>query len=584
MTRHLHFFVKNRRKYQLVFSASFSSLTVRAALFIVLCCSIPLIITGGYFINQTMHSLTEAAIEKNEKVADRIASNLSYYLQVQKNLRVLTGAIKQGEQNTISSEVSSMVEQVSAQNPGYIAAIIDRQAVPVFYQADSAAVAEHRPLADEVYQKAAKEETGSVIGVLRSQEYLVSYRPIAGSDWIVVTSYPKDAALEAAYQTVRQSILVMLFIVAGFVLLGLFVTMKSLTPLKGLAAGARIVAAGNLTHKMRNNERNEIGRVAKAFNGMTKNLCKIVQLVKQSSLMVNTAAEQVSAASEESRVGSVQVAEAVGKIAEQIDIQGKNTKKTAEGLEELVEITAALNKSVDETALSAGACLKSAEAGQQVIEETVSEMYTIKELVDKSAGTFRTLGTSTREIGQITSLINEIADQTNLLALNAAIEAARAGEAGRGFAVVADEVRKLAEQSTKATRQISAIISEIEIHSGEAAAAMEESLTHVEAGGKIAKESGRAFNEIVSAVKSVQEQASTITHQTAKQFVLCREALSAVAHNNELAVTNTHNAQEIAAVCQQQASAAHEITSLVEGLKEMSEEMNGLVTKFKVDK
>lgn len=586
MTKRFHFFIKKRRKYQLVLSTSFSLLSVRAAIFIVLCCSVPLIITGGYFINQTMHSLTEAAIEKNDKVAERIASDISLLLQMKRNISVLTGGKNEGSAQKVASEadITMTVEQVLSQNPGYLATIIDRQAIPYFYQADSSAVTEKRVLSDAVYQKAAKEETGSIIGTLRGQDYLVSFRPIPGSEWIVVTSYPKEVALKPAYEMVRHSMVVMVVVVGFLVLLGLLVTVKALLPLKGLVTGAKLVAAGNLTHKLSNRRRDEIGRVTKAFNGMTDNLCKIVQLVKQSSIMVKTAAEHVAAASEQSRSGSIQVAQAVGTMAEQIDIQGKNTRKTAEGLEQLVEITSAVTHSMDEASASADTCLACAEEGQQVIETTVREMHTIKSLVDKSAYTIHTLGDSTKEIGQITHLINEIADQTNLLALNAAIEAARAGAAGRGFAVVADEVRKLAEQSTKATKQISAIIMQIEIHSHEATEAMEQSITHVDTGAKIAKASGAAFEKIVDAIKGVQIQTSTISHETAKQFTLCQEALAAVAHNGELAVTNTHNAQEIAAVCQQQASAAHEITSLVENLKEMAEEMNGLVTKFKVEK
>ncbi len=654
---------------------SLFSLISRATIFIILSCVIPLTIVGYYFTNQTLESLTAAAVDKNNKVAERTASDIGYYVQTKKNFLTVASAnddirtmgtdlakryllsvqtyyggngalfvagldgrqicrtdngplvniadrdyFKAAVQGTtqfsepVKSKVNNeltiigsapiygadskvigvlganlslqnlttVVEQILSQNPGYGITVIDKNQIPLFYQADSTAVEERRQLSEEFYKEAVDKQSGDTAGLFRGQQYFVSYRPINNTNWIAVSLYPRQLALQSAFHMVKRGIEVTVVIIVTFVVAGVIITRKALNPVKKLVRGVRLVAGGDLTHYLENDRRDEFGTVAKAFNGMIDSLRQIVQSVKQSASLVQEASGNVVTASEQTRAGSVQVAASVDHIAEQIARQGKDTETTGKLLHELVGITTGVSESVRQVALSTDECSATASQGQAVINQTVDNMHNIKELVAKNARAVEALGNSTQEIAQITGMITEIARQTNLLALNAAIEAARAGEAGRGFAVVADEVRKLAEQSGNATQSIAAIIGKIQAETKSVVDAMQQSFRQVEQGVEIAQTSGTAFEKIVEAIHHVQQQANTITQQTTRQVDLCKNAMEAVDSINTLAAQNTSNAQEIAAVCQQQSASAHDITYSIEKLKDMANKLEQLVAQFKV--
>ncbi|AJQ28817.1 methyl-accepting chemotaxis sensory transducer with Cache sensor [Pelosinus fermentans JBW45] len=657
------------------FKISWSSLATQATITMALICVMPLSIIGWYFTNQTMESLTQAAIDKNNKVVDRIASDIGANIQSKKNFLMVTsstssirGMQKEGLENYLTQvkpyyggnealfvartdgnqifrtdnkalvnimdrdyfqkalqgtvnfsdpvhskvtnemtiiasvpivgadnkvqgilganlsmqNVNNLVEQILSQNPGYSITILNKNRVPIFYQSDSSAVTESKQLDEEYYKEAVEKQSGNTMGIFRNQDYFISYRPIANTDWIAISTYPKKEALQSAFDMVENSTKIIFLMIMILLISGLFVIRRSLAPLQELAEGADIVAQGDLTHTMGHYRHDELGHVAMAFNSMTLSLRNIVQSVKQSSALVLESTNTVAATSEQSRVGSIQVSQSVADIAEKIGHQGKDTKTTEELLQKLVNISVNVSESIQQTAASTNECSTASAQGQQVINETVVKMQNIKSLVADTAKTVEVLGESTKEIGTITGVITEIAKQTNLLALNAAIEAARAGEAGRGFAVVADEVRKLAEQSAKATKNISAIINRIQSESSGAFTAMQQSFANVEQGVEIAQTSGAAFEKIVAGIGHVQEQANTIIVETENQVHLCREAMQAVANISTLAAHNTSGAQEIAAVCEQQAASAQDITSSTEKLQEMSYKLENLVMQFKV--
>lgn len=660
---------------QIIARFSWSSLATQATILIILTCIIPLSIISWYFTIQTMESLTQAAVEKNNKVADRIASDIQSNILSKKNFLMVASAdsgIREMQKDTIArylaqikpyygsndalfvaladgnqifrtdsaalvniadrdyfkqalqgyiqfsdpihskvtnqmtiiasapilgadnkvkgvlganislQNVNGVVEQILSQNPGYSITIINKKRVPIFYPGNSAAVAESKQLSDGYYNEAAEKQTGTTLGEIRGQEYFISYRSIANTDWIAISAYPKQVALQSAYDMVENSTMVTLFMIILFIVIGLFLTRKALAPLKELAAGVEIVAQGDLTHIMMKYKHDELSYLAKAFNSMTVSLQGIVQSVKQSSALVLESTNSVAATSEQSRVGSIQVSQSVEGIARQIAEQGKDTKRTEELLQRLVDITVTVSDSTQQVAVSSDECSSAAVQGQGVINDTVTKMENIKGLVNGTAKTVDLLGESTREIGAITGMIGQIASQTNLLALNAAIEAARAGDAGRGFAVVADEVRKLAEQSARAAKDISVLITRIQTQTSGSVTAMQQSVEHVEQGLEMAQTSGVAFEKIVEAVRHVQLQAHRITLETESQVALCREAMEAVSSISMLASRNTSSAHEIAAVCEEQAAASQEITFSIEKLHGMSYELENLVSQFKV--
>lgn len=665
-------YIKTISLWQLVKKISWSSLVVQATILIVLTCVIPLAIMGWYFTTQTMESLTQAAIEKNNKVADRIASDIGAAIVAKKNFLMVASAdsriasmqkdiaenylaqvklyyggneslfIAQNNGNQVArtdgkglvniadrdyfkkamqgssqfsdplneagqltimasvpvygadnkvqgimgaslslQNVNGMVEQILSQNPGYSITIINKNQVPIFYQGDSTAVAESKKLSDGYYSEAVDKQTGTTMGVIRGMDYFISYRPIGNTDWIAVSAYPKQVALQSAYDMVDNSLKVTVLLIAIFIILGMFATMKALAPLKELAEGVKIVAQGDLTYTLRNNRRNEVGHVANVFNNMILSLREIVNSVKQSSTLVLESTNSVAATSEQSRVGSVQVSHSVEAIAGKIAEQGKDTKRTEELLESLVGITVNVSDHIGQVAVSSDECSDTATQGQKIINDTVTKMEDIKGLVVDTANAVCLLGDSTKEIGKIVSVISQIASQTNLLALNAAIEAARVGAAGRGFAVVSSEIRKLAEQSAYAAKDIAKIIENIEVHANASVVAMQQSVEHVEQGLEMSKDSGVAFEKIVEAVRHVQLQANNITLETSSQVDLCREAMQAVASINVLAMSNTNGAHEIAAVCEEQAACSQEITFSIEKLHGMSYNLQNLVAQFK---
>jgi methyl-accepting chemotaxis protein len=202
-------------------------------------------------------------------------------------------------------------------------------------------------------------------------------------------------------------------------------------------------------------------------------------------------------------------------------------------------------------------------AGVAVVKETVAVMGRIARCVRSSADTVESLGVRSNQIGNIIGTIEDIADQTNLLALNAAIEAARAGEQGRGFAVVADEVRALAERTTRATREISEMIKSIQKETHGAVTAMNEGVSEVEKGTMEASRSGEALQEILSQIETVTTQVNQIATAAEEQTATTGEITSNIQQITDVVTETARGAQESAVAANQLTSLAHELKSLV---------------------
>jgi methyl-accepting chemotaxis protein len=380
--------------------------------------------------------------------------------------------------------------------------------------------------------------------------------------------------------------------------------------MQGMGVAAAAIANRDLTVSVTpNSEKDELGN---AFATMVSRLREVISQVAESASAVSAAAAQLSTAAEQSGEATGQIATTIQQVAlgtaqqtegvtktsgsvEQMSraIEGvaKGAQEQAKAISKASQVTSRISASIDQVANNAQAVTRdSAEAarhsrdGAKTVKETISGMETIRSKVGFSAAKVEEMGARSGEIGAIVETIEDIASQTNLLALNAAIEAARAGEQGKGFAVVADEVRKLAERSSLATKEIAALIKGIQKTVSEAVSAMKESAGEVEAGVERANSAGDVLESILTAAESVYKQAeeagvtASKVSSAAAELVEAVDAVSAVIEENTAATEQmAANSSELTQAIENIASVSEENSAAVEEVSASTEEVSAQV-------
>jgi methyl-accepting chemotaxis protein len=311
---------------------------------------------------------------------------------------------------------------------------------------------------------------------------------------------------------------------------------------------------GDLTKRLDDTTKDELADVSRYFNIFIEKLRNMIKQIANTSSQVSAAAVQLNYTAEQIATGAEQVAAQADTVA----TAGEEMSATSGDIAQNCQLAAEGAELASHTAQN----------GAEVVEKTVRVMSQIAEKVQESAKTVESLGARSDQIGAIIGTIEDIADQTNLLALNAAIEAARAGEQGRGFAVVADEVRALAERTTRATREIGEMIKAIQKETKEAVAAMELGVHQVETGTEEAAKSGQALNKILRQVNDVAMQINQVATAAEEQTATTSEISS--------------NMHQITEVVQQTSCGAHESARAAKQLRGNAEELQRLVRQFKL--
>ena len=314
------------------------------------------------------------------------------------------------------------------------------------------------------------------------------------------------------------------------------------------------MAKGNITVRSHISSRDELGVIGGSFNQIADTLQSAMERVSSCSGSLTMAAAELRANAEQIATGSAHVATQAVSVA----TAGEEMAATSN------DIAGSCSMAVESVNRASAA----ATSGAAVVQQTVQGMARIAGKVQDSARTVESLGARSDQIGAIIGTIEDIADQTNLLALNAAIEAARAGEQGRGFAVVADEVRALAERTTRATREIGEMIKAIQAETRNAVAAMEEGVQEVGRGTEDAASSGRALAEILAQVNEVTGQINQIATAAEEQTATTNE----ISNNMQLI---TEVVQETAGSSQMTADAAGRLAGL-------AQELQSVVAQFRL--
>ncbi len=337
------------------------------------------------------------------------------------------------------------------------------------------------------------------------------------------------------------------------------------------------ISQNDLTQKIEQNEmeqidldsRDELGTLAKAIEGtmeaksqiggvlelMTENLTGMVREMGENATQLVSAASEIASSSEQMSRGAGDQAMQMNQISTAVEEMSVTIVESSRNAGEATDAS----RSASDTATSGG----------QIVSQTIHGMQKINETVRQSAESIAKLAASADQIGEIVSVIDDIADQTNLLALNAAIEAARAGEQGRGFAVVADEVRKLAERTGKATGEITDMIKGVQQETADAVESMEAGVHEVESGRELADKAGNSLTEVVTMSQRVMDMI--------QQIATAAEEQSAAAEQI------SKNVEGVASITKETASGAEQSAAAAEELNRQADGMQQMVARFKIE-
>ncbi len=367
--------------------------------------------------------------------------------------------------------------------------------------------------------------------------------------WIIGTGVYVDdiGQVMAAIQGIVLTGLVVVTILA--LIVAIFMGRSMASPLRQLVQG---IEQADLTTEFATDRGDEVGLLQRSFSGFVASIRRTLVEVSQAAHAVASASAEISSSTEQMAAGAQEQTSQAGEVASAV--------------EEMTKTIVENSRNASATAETARQAKHAAEQGGSVVGETLNA---IKEITTSAAATgaiVEKLGASSGQIGEIIKVIDDIADQTNLLALNAAIEAARAGEQGRGFAVVADEVRKLAERTTKATKEIAETIKGIQKDTSDALQSMEVARSVVGVGSSKAEEAGQALRGIVETAQKVTDMVNQIAAASEEQSTASEQI--------------SKNVEAISAVTGETASGTQQIARAAEDLNRLTENLQQLVNRF----
>jgi methyl-accepting chemotaxis protein len=406
--------------------------------------------------------------------------------------------------------------------------------------------------------------------------------PVEGPGYTMVLVFPLGSSTgDAASLTYFYLLLAVVAMLAAF-LLARMTTSSVTVPMGEMRKAADSVSEGDLTVRLEMSSSDEIGLLTESFSGMLANLHTISEQTLHAANETSGGAAGVAATAQQIQASLDQLSGIIQQMADNATRESKMAEDVYALSGEIHEALQQSSVQADEGADTSMTSSSLAEAGRHDAVAAIERMDSVRESIVETVAIIQTLGEQSEEIGIVGDVIDSIADQTNLLALNAAIEAARAQEHGRGFSVVAEEVRKLAEESTRSTARIAHLVREIQRNTAAAVERAENASQEVSAGMQAVQVAGDSLEKINDFVRRSAELSRDIAETTKQHLSLGARIMEAMEEIRGIADMNASNSEEISASSQEQSASMQELSATSIQLTNLAEHMKKLVERYRL--
>ncbi len=478
--------------------------------------------------------------------------------------------------NLKMEELANLIGTIHIGNEGYAFLVSRNQAI-----ISHPTIEVGTDISDETWASAMLEGTDKFINYrVDNEEKQMFVQKNALTGWHV-----GGAMTESEISNATKPIFISTFIVVclSIALFGaiLYVIIRTITrSLGAMIEAAKTMSAGDLRAKVVSKKKDEIGVLGKAFQKMSDSLRDVLSHIHEKSTSLLASSEELSAVTDENSRATERVSQAAIAVSEGIDKQTAKLVASFDTLEQVSDDIHQIYENTNSLTQKAEKAEVTADIGQNVVASTQKQMRTIEGKINELSTDITTVNTYVKEIDEILAVITSISEQTNLLALNAAIEAARAGEHGKGFAVVADEVRKLAEQTNQSSSQVRQIITAIQREASKLATSMDTSHSEVTKGLQLFTQSEENFHEMKTFIEEINDQLHDVLEKSKTISANSHQVVGDMKVIEDISLSSKDEVEAMAQATVKQASAMQEIAATAEALEKYAEELQEEVRIF----